>query len=67
MKLITLLLSTLTATSLFVIPAHAGSYVSGSVGNGGIYGDGAVDDRGMKWKSFDVRFGKEVDPSSVFP
>jgi hypothetical protein len=44
-----------------------GAYASGSLGNGYAYGEGAEGDKSMKGRAFEVRFGRELDPSNFIP
>ncbi len=38
-----------------------GSYTSATYGNGSAYGTGTTNDKSMKWQTFEVRFGRELD------
>ncbi len=44
--------------------AHrSGAYVSGTIGNGQAHGGNTSGETSMKWRAFDVRFGRDIDPS----
>lgn len=42
---------------------NSGAYVSGMLGNGEAYGGNTSGDRTMQWKTFELRFGKDLDPA----
>jgi hypothetical protein len=42
-----------------------GAYVSGELGNGLIYGDGATGYRRMRWRAFEARVGRDLNPALV--
>lgn len=42
-----------------------GSYAAVTFGNGVGYGAGSTGDKSMKWRTFEVRFGKELEISSI--
>lgn len=46
-------------------PAERGAYLSGALGNGGIYGGNAKGERNMQWLAFEARGGRDLNPDIV--
>lgn len=46
-------------------PVERGAYLSGQLGNGGIYGGNAKGGRGMRWVAFEARGGRDLNPAII--